>query len=85
MCIKCNNLRVAETFTVKHRGYNSIFDLDEIKIDLCDDCINNLGVKKEWFNEKENEFGEFIYEAEINNLLSNFNKSQLNNIIKNIV
>jgi hypothetical protein len=82
LCINCNKLEVKQTFIINNRGYNSIFDLDEVIIPLCNDCIKKLGIKKEWFTEKPNKQGEYTYESEVENLILN---QHWENVVNNIV
>lgn len=73
MCISCKN-ELGKTFSVKNRGYGSIFDLMNFEIKLCDDCIKKYDVKEEWFTESSN-FGDYKFETDIENLLQKLNLS----------
>lgn len=69
MCIYCNN-KTSKTFQVVNRGYGSIFDMMDLKIELCNNCVKEFKVQRKWFKEKPNEFGEYIYEKNIENLIN---------------
>lgn len=75
MCICCNQ-PTDKIFKIQNRGYGSCFDLTNIGIPLCNNCIKRFNVKKEWFAEKPNEHYEYKYEENILNLI------MLNNIDK---
>lgn len=70
MCICCNN-QTDEIFKIENRGYGSLFDLMNVEIPLCSECIKKFGVKKEWFTENPNIYSKYIYEGNIINLILN--------------
>lgn len=53
LCFCCNQLQEKEEsiqiFEISNRGYGSIFDGDELEIQLCPVCVKKI--KEEWFNE----------------------------------
>jgi hypothetical protein len=69
-CFRCGN-KSSKTFVVKERGYGSDFDLNVLKISLCDNCIKILGVDEKWFENKFNSKGEYLYEDKIEQLIKN--------------
>lgn len=57
LCYHCDTLQDSKEdllmFTIKDRGYGSIFDGDEFTIQLCPECSKKLKIKNKWFdNEK---------------------------------
>jgi hypothetical protein len=83
MCCKCNENKIDKTFFV-NRGYGSRFDLMEITIPLCNTCINELGIKDEWFENNPNEQFEYTYEDELENVITSINSTVLSGLIKEI-
>lgn len=54
LCYCCDTIQESEDdlqkFTIKNRGYNSIFDGDNFTIQLCPRCAKKLGVIQSWFD-----------------------------------
>ena len=69
MCLNCKKDGYNNIFEIKGRRYGSIFDTENIKFNLCDDCIKELKVKNVWFDELANENGEYLYEDKLENLI----------------
>ena len=82
MCVNCNEKITHKIYEIKDRGHGSSFDLDEIQIPLCDDCIKTLKIKDEWFENKHDENGFYEYESDLENLINEIgiNKVILTNI-----
>lgn len=82
MCINCEMKVVDEVFEINGRGYGSIFDLENIKFKLCNNCINKLNLKPKWFENIIGVSGEYLYEDELENLINRIrvNKISLTNI-----
>ena len=49
VCCKCLSQEGVHTYVIKNRGYGSKFDMEEMKLQLCDDC--NREEFEEYFNE----------------------------------
>lgn len=80
MCINCEQEDVEKTFLIQGRGYGSLFDLTDFKIELCGRCIKKLKIKDKWFNEEPNwsgEYYEYTYEDEIMNLLGELSNTPI--------
>jgi len=69
MCSYCGEKVFDEIFKISGRGYGSHFDLENIKIPLCNNCIEKLNLKNIWFENKQNEDGFYEYEEELKNLI----------------
>ena len=81
MCINCIKDTVDEIFVIKGRGYGSKFDLENIKLPLCKNCIDKLNLKSKWF-ENVTDANEYLYEDELENLINQIgvDKVSLTNI-----
>ena len=82
MCINCENKVVDEVFEINDRGYGSRYDLENVKLNLCNNCINKLNLKPKWFENIISVSGEYLYEDELENLINRIrvNKISLTNI-----
>lgn len=69
MCINCDKRTVDEIFEISGRSYGSKFDLENIIIPLCHNCINTLNLKSKWFENLLDENKEYLYEDELENLI----------------
>lgn len=70
MCLNCGEDGYNNKFEISGRGYGSIFDAENIEINLCKNCIKKLNLKKEWFKNKPNKDGIYEYEDELEALIS---------------
>ncbi len=70
MCINCNKKNIDETFEIRGRNYGSNFDLENIIIHLCRNCIIKLNLKPKWFENLLDDNGEYLYESELENLIN---------------
>ena len=56
LCFKCLKKKEAiNTYELKNRGYGSIYDNDDTKLQLCNECVGSIENNNElekWFNEK---------------------------------
>ena len=50
VCDACSQRVELNIFEISNRGYLSNFDGDSFKILLCEECVEKLHVKKEWFD-----------------------------------
>lgn len=54
LCYHCDTLQESKDnilrFTIKDRGYGSIFDGDNFTIQLCPECAKKLKINEKWFN-----------------------------------
>ena len=70
MCVNCGRNTIDEIFEISGRSYGSKFDLDNIKLPLCKNCIDKLNLKSKWFKNVMDTSGEYLYEDELENLLN---------------
>lgn len=87
MCINCNGNVSNKMFKINGRGYNSSFDLDDLEIPLCNSCIKKLNLKNIWFENKQDNSGNYLYEDKLEELISKigFDKVMLTNICSNSI
>lgn len=82
MCINCESKKVEKVFIIKDRGSGSVFDMTQIEISLCKNCIKKLKIREEWFEEQpvwDGEYNEYVFESKIVEVL---NKIPNNLLIK---
>ncbi len=77
MCLNCQEDGYNKLFKIKERGYGSIFDLENIEIPLCKNCIKKLNLKSKWFKNKRNEDGFYEYEDELETLINKIGVDKL--------
>lgn len=80
MCIHCNGNVSNQVFKISGRGYNSSFDLDSIEIPLCGKCVKKLNLKKFWFDNIQDENGNYLYEDKLEELILKIGINKLTNI-----
>lgn len=71
VCMKCLSKKATHTYTICGRGYGSIFDRINTKLQLCDDCHKDE--YETWFNEDctYNDYWEdYTYEDNISELIN---------------
>ena len=67
VCDKCGineNDKKVVSLEIKDRGYGSEFDSMSFEFELCEDCINELGVNADWFDNEVNEVYGVIYDEQ---------------------
>jgi len=82
MCLNCENKGYSYRLKINGRGWGSKFDLENIEILLCKNCINELNLKREWFKNKRNKDGDYEHEDELEALIDKIglNKVLLTNV-----
>lgn len=71
VCMKCLSKKATHTYTICGRGYGSIFDGTDTKLQLCDNCHKDE--YETWFNEDctyEDYYEEYTYEDNIMKLIN---------------
>lgn len=71
VCMKCLSKKATHTYTIYGRGYGSIFDGTNTKLQLCDDCHKDE--YETWFNEDctySDYCEDYTYEDNIRELIS---------------
>ena len=70
MCLNCSEDGYNNKFEISGRGYGSIFDTENIEINLCNNCIKKLNLKSKWFKNKRNKDGIYEYEDQLEALIN---------------
>lgn len=71
ICMKCLSKKATHTYSIYGRGYGSIFDGTNTKLQLCDDCHKEE--YETWFNEDstyDDYYENYTYEDNIKGLIS---------------
>lgn len=84
LCYHCDALQESKEdllkFTIKNRGYGSIFDGDEFTIQLCPECAKKLKINAKWFDNDltmvmdttNDVVEEYLGEIQINSIIDKF-------------
>lgn len=71
VCMKCLSKKATHTYTICGRGYGSIFDGTDTKLQLCDNCHKDE--YETWFNEDctyNDYWADYTYEDNISELIN---------------